>query len=92
MSRRIPCAVVGATGLAGQQVLAVLERHPRFEVVKLAASSRSAGKKYLDAIREPSGQLKWYAGGTAPEAFAGLTVEDASQMDARGLGAVFSAL
>jgi aspartate-semialdehyde dehydrogenase len=91
MSRRIPCAVVGATGLAGQQFLAVLDRHPQFEVVKLAASPRSAGKRYLDAIREPSGQSKWYADGT-PDGFADLVVEDAAKLDVRGLGAVFSAL
>ncbi len=91
MSGKIPCAVVGATGLAGQQFLAVLAQHPRLEVVKLAASSRSAGKRYLDAIREPSGQVKWYAGG-APDAYASLLVEEAAQLDPRGLGVVFSAL
>jgi aspartate-semialdehyde dehydrogenase len=92
MGRRIPVAVVGATGLAGQQFLVALANHPSFEVVKLAASSRSAGKKYRDAIRDPSGQLKWYAGGEPDERLADLLVEDASLMDHRGLGAVFSAL
>src|SRR5688572_19311009 len=90
MTRRIPVAVVGATGLAGQQFLVALENHPRFEVVKLAASSRSAGKKYKDAIREASGQLRWYAEGEPR--FADVLVEDASQLDVRGVGAVFSAL
>lgn len=94
MTRKIPCAVVGATGLAGQQFLSVLSRHPQFEVVKLAASARSAGKSYGDAIREPSGQLKWYAGGQVADlgTIAQLTVEDASLLDVTGLGAVFSAL
>jgi aspartate-semialdehyde dehydrogenase len=82
---------VGATGLAGQQFLAALEQHPQFEVVKLAASARSAGKRYGDAIREPSGQVKWYAGGH-PDSFAHLLVEDAAALDPRGLGVVFSAL
>jgi len=41
MSSRIPVAVVGATGLAGQQFLASLAGHPLFEIRKLAASSRS---------------------------------------------------
>src|SRR5688572_21410605 len=92
MGRRIPVAVVGATGLAGQQFLVALADHPQFEIVKLAASSRSAGKKYKDAIREPSGQVKWYAGPALDERLAEIMVEDASTMDHRGLGAVFSAL
>ena len=36
------CAVLGATGIAGQQFLAALKNHPFIEVAKLAASSRSA--------------------------------------------------
>jgi aspartate-semialdehyde dehydrogenase len=94
MSKKIPVAVVGATGLAGQQFLVALNGHPRLEVVKLAASSRSAGKRYLDAIREPSGQTKWYAAG-APEqlgAMAGIMVEDAAQLSTDGVAVVFSAL
>jgi aspartate-semialdehyde dehydrogenase len=85
---------VGATGLAGQQFLAVLADHPDFEVVKLAASTRSAGKRYRDALREPSGQQKWYAGG-APDALGSLldlVVEDAAALDPRGLAVVFSAI
>src|SRR5215471_19183834 len=91
---RIPCAVVGATGLAGQQFLAALAQHPQLEVVKLAASSRSAGKRYAEAIREPSGQVKWYAGGTldALDKIRDLTVEDAALFDPRGMGVVFSAI
>jgi len=91
---RIPCAVAGATGLAGQQFLAVLAEHPQFEVVKLAASSRSAGKRYVEAIREPSGLTKWYASGTLDRlgAIRDLVVEDAANLDARGLGVVFSAI
>ncbi len=91
---RIPCAVVGATGLAGQQFLAVLAEHPQLEVVKLAASSRSAGKRYAEAIREPSGQVKWYAGGSVESLgkIRDLVVEDAATMDPRGVGVVFSAI
>src|SRR5262249_45414071 len=89
---KIPCAVVGATGLAGQQFLAVLADHPLFDVVKLAASPRSAGKRFLDAIREPSGQVKWYAGGTPDARGATLVVEDAAPLDPRGVGVVFWAL
>jgi aspartate-semialdehyde dehydrogenase len=92
MSRRIPVAVVGATGLAGQQFLVALARHPQFEVVKLAASARSAGKPYRDAIREANGQVRWYAQGALDPAIAALPVEDAAALDVRGLGCVFSAV
>jgi aspartate-semialdehyde dehydrogenase len=89
---RIPVAVVGATGLAGQQFLVALARHPLFEVVRLAASARSAGRRYLDAIREPSGQVKWYAGGAVDERMAALLVEDAAAMSTDGVRLVFSAI
>src|SRR6266540_258058 len=92
MSKRIPVAVVGATGLAGQQALVALSRHPQFEVVKLAASARSAGKTYKAAITEPSGQLRWYAQARLDDDLAGLTVEDAQHLDVSQLGAVFSAV
>ena len=43
--------VIGATGMVGQRFLCLLENHPWFEVVCLAASANSAGKKYKDAIK-----------------------------------------
>jgi aspartate-semialdehyde dehydrogenase len=87
MSSKIPVAVVGATGLAGQQFLAALANHPQLEVVKLAASQRSAGKPFAEAIR---GQ--WTAAGQLPRAYAGMIVEDAAALDPRGVRIVFSAL
>jgi aspartate-semialdehyde dehydrogenase len=48
MRKRV--AVVGATGIAGQQFLVALAKHPWFEVVMLAASERSAGKAYGAAL------------------------------------------
>ena len=50
MQKRV--AVVGATGIAGQQFLVALARHPWFEVVMLAASERSAGKTYGAALAD----------------------------------------
>ncbi|AKU91551.1 aspartate-semialdehyde dehydrogenase [Vulgatibacter incomptus] len=90
--KRIPVAVIGATGLAGQQFLAALGRHPIFDLVAVAASSRSAGKAYRDAIRDEQGASRWFAGGPLPEAFGELIVEDASRLDPAGLGLVFSAV
>ena len=42
--------IVGATGMVGQRFITLLENHPWFNIVGLAASGRSAGKAYKDAI------------------------------------------
>jgi len=47
---RIPVAVLGATGVVGQRIVRRLARHPRFELVAVAASERSVGKRFADAI------------------------------------------
>ena len=50
MSRKTPVAVLGATGAVGQKFVTLLADHPWFELVAVAASERSAGKKYGDAV------------------------------------------
>ena len=50
--RRIRTAVLGATVMVGRRFVALLAGHPWFEVVAVAASPRSAGKRYGDAVRE----------------------------------------
>ena len=89
---KLPVGVVGATGLAGQQFLAALADHPWFELAAVAASSRSAGKRYADAIRDDRGASRWFADAPLPERFARLPVQDAATFDPAGLGAVFSAV
>jgi aspartate-semialdehyde dehydrogenase len=49
--KRIPVAVLGATGAVGQRFVSLLDGHPWFRVVALAASDRSAGKRYNQATR-----------------------------------------
>ncbi|MEE9609448.1 MAG: aspartate-semialdehyde dehydrogenase [Myxococcota bacterium] len=85
-------AVVGATGVAGQQFLVSLDGHPWFEVAALAASPRSAGKRYREAITGPTGQLRWGCEEPLPDAFASLTVDDARELDLGGVDLVFSAV
>ena len=51
MSQKIPIGILGATGVVGQRFIQMLERHPWFEVKWLAASDRSEGKAYADAVR-----------------------------------------
>ncbi|TFG71244.1 MAG: aspartate-semialdehyde dehydrogenase, partial [Anaerolineales bacterium] len=50
-NKKIPVAVLGATGAVGQRFVQLLSGHPWFEVVVLAASERSAGKPYKDVAR-----------------------------------------
>ncbi|MEO7039498.1 MAG: aspartate-semialdehyde dehydrogenase [Gemmatimonadaceae bacterium] len=82
-ARRIPVGVLGATGAVGQTFIRLLANHPWFVVAAVAASERSAGKKYRDAAH--------WLGGEMPESVANLTVTacDPSAVDAP---IVFSAL
>ena len=45
--------VIGATGMVGQRFITLLENHPWFNLVALAASTRSAGKTYEEGRRQP---------------------------------------
>jgi aspartate-semialdehyde dehydrogenase len=91
-SSRKRVAVVGATGVAGQQFLVALAKHPWFEVTLLAASERSAGRRYADAIRSESGQLRWSCEEPLPAIFEDRVVESAADMDLSELDLVFSAV
>jgi aspartate-semialdehyde dehydrogenase len=89
---RIPVAIVGATGLAGQEFLAALGAHPMFKIARVAASSRSAGKKLRDAVKDEKGASRWYCSDPLPEEAADLVVEDSAALTADGVGLVFSAV
>src|SRR5450432_2070420 len=89
---RIPVGIVGATGLAGQQFLASLGGHPLFEVKKLAASSRSAGKKYGEAIRNEQGASRWLCSEPPASEFMDIRVEDSASMTSDGIKLLFSAV
>jgi len=85
-------AVIGATGLAGQQFLAALAGHPYFEVAALAASERSAGKPYRAALTDAAGAFRWYGAEPLDAAFAAMTVQDAARLDAEAVDLVFTAV
>ncbi len=51
MTRKTPVAILGATGAVGQKFVTLLADHPWFEIAALAASERSAGKRYGEAVR-----------------------------------------
>ena len=86
---KIRVGVLGATGMVGQRYIKLMENHPWFEVTYVAASPRSAGKKYCEAVAN-----RWLIGSDIPAAVANLVVQDAN--DAKlALGKckfVFSAL
>jgi aspartate-semialdehyde dehydrogenase len=48
---KIPVAILGATGAVGQRMIQLLEGHPLLRIAEVAASERSAGKRYADATR-----------------------------------------
>ncbi|MDA7944959.1 MAG: aspartate-semialdehyde dehydrogenase [Nitrosopumilus sp.] len=85
-------AVVGATGSVGQEFIQSLEGHPWFEVDQLAASERSAGKRYVDALRGPDGMIKWDAGGQVPAYAEGIQVRRIDELDTSRLDLAFSAV
>ncbi|MFP4382160.1 MAG: aspartate-semialdehyde dehydrogenase [Candidatus Sumerlaeia bacterium] len=74
---KLRAGVIGATGMVGQNYIRLLKGHPWFEVSFVAASPRSAGKKYSEAVAG-----RWLMEEDMPEKVAGLTVADASDVDA----------
>ena len=86
-------AIVGATGIAGQQFLVALQNHPWFEVTALAASERSAGKSYAEAIRDAkTGARRWWCQEEPPQQMLALPVYEASSLSLNGIDLVFSAV
>lgn len=70
---KIKVGVIGATGMVGQRFLTLLENHPYFEVAALAASGRSAGKSYEEAV-----EGRWKMASPLPEKFKKMKVIDAA--------------
>lgn len=71
--------IVGATGMVGQRFISLLKDHPWFQVTCVAASARSAGKKYKDAVGD-----KWAFDWKIPADVAEMTVVDAANVDEVG--------
>lgn len=84
MVEKISVGILGATGMVGQRFVQLLQGHPWFEVTAVAASGRSAGKRYADACH-------WLLASPMPLAVAELTVQpiDVADLDCQ---LVFSAL
>lgn len=85
---KIKVGVLGATGMVGQNYIRLLDNHPWFEVSYVAASPRSAGKKYSEAV-----EGRWAMSTPIPENVKNLMVHDASNVEeAKECNFVFSAV
>ena len=89
MERKLRVGILGATGMVGQRFIALLENHPWYEVVTVAASPRSAGKTYEEAVGG-----RWKMTTPMPEAVKNLIVMNVNEVEkvAAGVDFVFSAV
>lgn len=76
MSQKLRAGIVGATGMVGQRFITLLENHPYFEISALAASPRSAGKTYEEALGG-----RWKLEAKMPESVKDMVVIDAAKID-----------
>lgn len=89
----LKAAIVGATGIVGQQFVLALQDHPWFSIETLAASRRSAGQPYGAALRnQASGALQWYAGTLPDKTIFDMPVEDAETLEASRFDVVFTGI
>lgn len=89
MSDKLKVGILGGTGMVGQRFIALLENHPWFEVTAIAASPRSAGKSYEEAVGG-----RWKMDTPMPEAVKNLVVMNVNEVEkvAAGVDFVFSAV
>ena len=89
MEKKLKVGVLGATGMVGQRFIALLENHPWFEVVSVAASPRSAGKTYEEAVGD-----RWKMDTPMPEAVRHMVVKNVNEVEkvAAEVDFVFSAV
>ena len=89
MSEKLRVGILGGTGMVGQRFIALLENHPWFEVVTIAASPRSAGKTYEEAVGD-----RWKMDTPMPEAVKKIVVRNVNEVEevAKTVDFVFSAV
>ena len=89
MEKKLKVGVLGATGMVGQRFISLLENHPWFEVVTVAASPRSAGKTYEEAVGG-----RWKMSTPMPESVKQMVVMNVNEVEkvAAGVDFVFSAV
>jgi len=89
MEKKLKVGILGATGMVGQRFISLLENHPWYEVVTVAASARSAGKTYKEAIGD-----RWKMATPMPEQVKQLVVMNVNEVEkvAATVDFVFSAV
>ena len=89
MEKKLRVGILGATGMVGQRFISLLENHPWFEVVAVAASPRSAGKTYEDAVGD-----RWKMDTPMPERVRKMVVLNVNDVEhvASQVDFVFSAV
>ena len=89
MEKKLRVGILGATGMVGQRFISLLEDHPWFQVVTVAASARSAGKTYEEAVGD-----RWKMAVPMPEAVKNLVVMNVAEVEkvASTVDFVFSAV
>ncbi len=89
MNRKLKVGILGGTGMVGQRFIALLENHPWFEVTTIAASERSAGKTYEEAVGG-----RWKMDTPMPRAVKEIMVMNVNEVEkvAAGVDFVFSAV
>ena len=89
MEKKLRVGILGATGMVGQRFISLLENHPWFEVVAVAASPRSAGKTYEDAVGD-----RWKMDTPMPERVRNMVVLNVNDVEhvASQVDFVFSAV
>jgi aspartate-semialdehyde dehydrogenase len=86
-------ALIGATGAVGQEFVMALNEHPWFELSAMVSSPRSAGKKYVDSLRDPaSGVLKWHNRNEIPEYARDMVITTVDHIKPETFDLVFTAL
>ena len=86
---KLRCGILGATGMVGQRFISLLNDHPWFTVTTVAASGRSAGKTYAEAV-----EGRWKMDGDVPSNVKDLVIKDITEIDAvtKDVDFVFSAV
>ena len=77
MSEKLKVGILGGTGMVGQRFISLLENHPWFEVTTIAASPRSAGKTYAEAVGD-----RWKMDTPMPEAVKNIVVMNVNEVEA----------
>ena len=86
-------ALVGATGAVGQEFVIALNRHPWFELDLIVSSERTAGKKYIDALRDPNTAiLRWHNKEEVPEFAKDMVLSNINELDPGKYDLIFAAL